>query len=212
MINQAKLRSFKHTPKFKYGFEVPKRYEQAVRLDEAIGNKNWQDATEAELASIDEYSVFIDQGYHTKAKTPTSYKQIRVHLIFDVKRDGRRKARLVADGHLTDVPLESVYSGMVSLRGFNLVIFRGKLNELDVWATDIGNAYLEAFTSEKVYIIAGTKFKQREGHILIISKELFGLRSSGARWHDRVSDCVSALGFFPCKSELDIWMRKNEDI
>jgi hypothetical protein len=71
--------------------------------------KKWQEATEAKLASIDEYSVFIDQGHHTKAKTPTSYKKNRVHLIFDVKHDGRHKSRLVADGHLTDVPLESVY-------------------------------------------------------------------------------------------------------
>jgi Reverse transcriptase (RNA-dependent DNA polymerase) len=150
-----------------------------VRLDEANGNKNWQEATETELASIDEYSVFIDQGHHTKAKTPKSYNKTRVHLIFDVNHDGRQKARLVADGHLTDLPLESVYSGVVSLRGFRLVMFIGKLNEMDVWATDIGNAYLEAFTSEKVYIIAGPEFKQREGHILIIRKALYGLRSSG---------------------------------
>jgi hypothetical protein len=38
-------------------------------------------------------------------------------LIYDVKKhDGRFKARLVADGHLTDAPLESIYSGVVSNR------------------------------------------------------------------------------------------------
>jgi Reverse transcriptase (RNA-dependent DNA polymerase) len=135
----------------------------------------------AELASIDEFSIFIDQGHHTKAKTPTSYMKIRVHLMVDVKHDGRHKARLGADGHLIDVPLESVYSDVVSLRGFRLAIFLGELNEFDVWVTDIGNAYLEAFTSEKVDIIAGPEFKEREGHILKIRKALYGLRSSGAR-------------------------------
>jgi hypothetical protein len=35
--------------------------------------------------------------------------------VFDVKHDGRHKARYVAGGHLTDVPNESVYSGVVSL-------------------------------------------------------------------------------------------------
>jgi hypothetical protein len=119
---------------------------------------------------------------------------------------------LVADGNLTDVPLKSVYLGVVSLRGFRLVIFLGELNELDVWFADIGMVCLETFTSEKVYIVAGPEFKELEGHILLISKALYGLHSSGARWHDRFADCVSALGFFPCKSEPDIWMRKNKDI
>ena len=56
----------------------------------------------------------------------------------DVKHDGRHKARLVADGHLTDIPLDSVYSGVVSLRGFRLVLFLGELNGLETWSTDIG--------------------------------------------------------------------------
>jgi hypothetical protein len=64
----------------------------------------------------------------------------------------------VADGHLTDIPLGSVYSGVVSLRGIRTLIFLAELNKLDTWATNIGNAYLEAVTSEKLYIIAGPEF------------------------------------------------------
>ena len=119
---------------------------------------------------------------------------------------------MVADGHLTDIPLESVYSGVVSLRGLRIVLFLAELNHLSIWTTDIGNAYLEAYTSEKVYIIAGPEFKDREGHILIISRALYGLRSSGARWHDRFADCIRELGFFPCKAEPDIWMRKKGNL
>ena len=48
--------------------------------------------------------------------TPSVIKAIRlVHLIFAVKHDGRHKSRLVAGGHLTALPEESVYSGVVSL-------------------------------------------------------------------------------------------------
>ena len=39
---------------------------------------------------------------------PPGYHKIRVHLIFEVKYDGRHKARLVADGHLTPEPVESI--------------------------------------------------------------------------------------------------------
>jgi hypothetical protein len=80
-------------------------------------------------------------------------------LVFDVKHDGRHKVRLVADGNLPDLPLELVYSGVVSLRGFQMVLFLAELNHLDIWATDMGNTYQETYTSDKVYIIAGPEFK-----------------------------------------------------
>ena len=48
------------------------------------------------------------------------------------------------------------------------MIFLGKLNNLDKWGGDIGNAYLEAFTDEKLYIVAGPEFQELEGYILNI--------------------------------------------
>jgi hypothetical protein len=44
---------------------------------------------------------------------------------------------------------------VISPGGFRIVLFLAGLNHLKIWATDIGKAYLEAYTSEKVYIIAG---------------------------------------------------------
>ena len=67
--------------------------------------------------------------------------------MFAVKFDGKHKARLVADGHLYPEPIENIYFGVASLRNIRLVIFLGKLNHLDLWGADIGNAYLEAFTA-----------------------------------------------------------------
>ena len=75
---------------------------------------------------------------------PKGYHKIKVHLVFAVKFDGTHKARLMADGHLTPEPVKNIYSGLVSLRNLKLVIFLGKLNKLDIWGADIGNAYLEA--------------------------------------------------------------------
>jgi hypothetical protein len=42
-----------------------------------------------------------------------------------------------------------------------------ELNGMELWATDIGNAYLEAYTAEKLYIVAGREFGELEGHMLI---------------------------------------------
>jgi hypothetical protein len=121
---------------------------------------------------------------------------------------------MVADGQLMDIPLESMYSGVVSLCGLRIVTFRSELNGLDLWATDISNAYLEAFTMTRNYIIAGPEFGQLEGHYLIIVKALYGLRTSGlhVRWHECFADCLGNEGFSPCKAQPDIWMILNGNL
>ena len=88
----------------------------------------------------------------------------------------------MADGCLTPEPIENIYSGVVPLRNLRLAIFLGKLNNLELWGADIGNAYLGAFTDEQLYIVAGPEFQELERYILIFLNALYGLNSSGKRW------------------------------
>ena len=71
-----------------------------------------------------------------------------------------------------------------------MVAFLSELNGLNLWATDIGNAYLEAKTSELLFIIAGPEFGDLEGHMLVIYKALYRLHSSGLHWHECFSACL----------------------
>ena len=107
------------------------------------------------MDSIDEYNTFQDVGLGT---TPKGYKKIQYHIIYAVKHDSQCKAQLVADGNLTETPLTSIYSSIVSLHRLRLCLFLAELNQLEAWSTDIGNAYLEAYADEKVYVIAGDEF------------------------------------------------------
>jgi len=132
-------------------------------------------------------------------------------MAYAVKHDGRHKAQLVAGGHLTETPVDSVCSSVISSRGVRLLAFIGELNDFKIWSTDIGNAYLETHTKEKVYIIAGSEFGDHDGHVLIVSKALCGLHSSGLRWSERLADVLREMGCFTSKCEKDIWMRDKGD-
>jgi hypothetical protein len=65
------------------------------------------------MVQLDNCDCFHDQG--KGVEIPKGFKKIQVHLIYDVKHNERHKARLVADGHLTNIPVDSVYSGVVTL-------------------------------------------------------------------------------------------------
>ena len=57
--------------------------------------------------------------------------------MYDVKHDECHKARLGADGHLTNTPVESVYYGVVSLHVIHLLVFIVDINKMETWDTDI---------------------------------------------------------------------------
>ena len=82
----------------------------------------------------------------------------------------------------------------MSLRHLRLVIFLGELNNLELWEADIGNAYLEAYTQEKLFIIASPEFEELEGFILIFNKALYGLKSSGKSWAERFYVIIKDMG------------------
>jgi hypothetical protein len=115
MVYQAKIKLYNSTPRCKYGYEIPRNFDHAMMLDAKNQNTQWKDVVDLELSQINEYHTFLDKPHHSKPVAPTGYKNIRVHPVFDVKHDGRHKASLVADGHLTEVTLDSVYSGVVSI-------------------------------------------------------------------------------------------------
>ena len=75
-------------------------------------------------------------------------------------------------------------------------------------ATDIGNVYLEALTSEKVCYRAGPEFGDLEGHLLIIYKALYGLKTSGKAFGQLLQECLLKIKFVPSLSEASIYMRK----
>ena len=97
----------------------PRKSFDLERSVATISDQREYDAIKLKMESMSEYKGFkkgdkaiLDK--HKKVKNPPKgYHRIKVHLVFAVKFDGRHKARLVADGHLTPEPIENIYSGVV---------------------------------------------------------------------------------------------------
>jgi hypothetical protein len=58
-----------------------------------------------------------------------------------------------------------------------------------------------------VYVIAGPEYGAPEGHTLIIRKALYGLKASGARYHERFLDTLQAEAYCPSQADPDVWMK-----
>jgi hypothetical protein len=123
-----------HKRTHKFGIQVPKTWDEAVKLDEGNGNTLWQYAISKEMNSV-RIAFKVLNG---EEAIPPTYQEIRCHMIFDVKmEDFRRKARFVAGGHTTDAPHVMTYASVVSRESVSIALTLAALNDLDVMMGDI---------------------------------------------------------------------------
>jgi hypothetical protein len=133
----------------KYGIEPPKTVKRALEIDsvhigEMQSGRKWQLWARHLRSWMKELQPQLD--------TPS----LRLTWCLTSSLISQRKARLVAVGHMTDPPASITYASVVSRESMRIAfLIVAALNDLDVLAADIGNAYLNARTKEKVYIICG---------------------------------------------------------
>ncbi len=83
------------------------------------------------------------------------------------------------------------------------------LNDLDILAADIGNAYINADVREKVYFIAGDEFgANKKGQRVVIIKALYGLKTSGAAWRAHFADVLHGMGYSSSLADPDVWFKE----
>jgi hypothetical protein len=88
LVKQAKLHSYRNAPKYKFGYQILRDYEEAMKFDEMNHIDRWDQSVKAKMQQLDDYHCFIDAGIYGRDSPPTDYKKIRAHLVFDVKHDG----------------------------------------------------------------------------------------------------------------------------
>ena len=148
IISKVKARAARYLKKNeKFGIKIPKNIEEARILDRENGNTLWQDAIAKELANVGiAFKVLGDND-----EIPRGYQFVKCHMIFDVKmEDFRRKARLVAGGHMTKAPAAVTYASVVSRETVRIALTIAALNELEVKVGDVMNAYITAPCTERI--------------------------------------------------------------
>ena len=111
---------------------------------------------------------------------------------------------------MTDPPKDAVYSSVVSRDSVRLFFLIAALNDLQIKACDVQNAYINAPTKEKVWFRAGRELGSDAGKVVVIVRALYGLKSSGARFRENMAQTLRDAGFESCKADPDVWLRKAQ--
>ena len=218
IIAKVKTKYWKTT--HKYGVRLPKSAAEALQIDAETGTDFWEKALNKEMGKVVKMDTYKESEYtpeqirNGNAPTMKGFQEISCHIIFDVKMDFTRKARFVANGSTTDTPVGLCYSSVVSRDSVRISFLIAALNELNMFACDIGNAYLNAPCKEKIWFEAGIECgKNANGKAMILCRALYGLKSSGASWRQMFKNFIeSTLNFTPSKVDPDMYYRRNRKV
>ena len=121
-----------------------------------------------------------------------------------------RKARFVAGGHTTDTPGSITCSSVVSRDSVRVAFLIAGLNDLDVLAGDVTNAYLNAKCREKIWFEGGIETGEDRGEVLVVTpRALYGLKSSGTAWRADLAATLRDLKFTSSQTDPDVWLRNS---
>jgi len=203
----SKLKTLYHKTNLKFGLEVPRSIAHAHAIDSANGNHFWRDAIEKEMTNVKIAFRFLDENL----PPPVGHTRINCHIIFDVKMDLTRKARFVAGGHMTDPPTSMTYASVVSRDSVRIAFLLAALNDCNILSGDIGNAYLNAFTTEKIYYRAGLEWGEAmKGRVIVIVRALYGLKTSANAWRTHLCTTLhNDMGFQYSYADNDVWMKPD---
>ena len=203
------LPNTKSKREFKYGIEVPRSWKDLIRLDTTANNRKWQDAVEKEVSALIQHQCFDFKppGF----KPPSDFQYCRLHFVYDVKNDLRYKARLVCNGSQVDPRGLSTRATVVKTVSVRLLDVIAAAQNLEVLTGDIGNAFIQAHTKEKIYTRCGSEFGPHAGSIAVIVRALYGLTTSAERFRTLFADYLRDMGFVPTRYDRDVWMRLRED-
>lgn len=131
--------------------------------------------------------------------------------MYVVNHDGRHKSRLVIEGHVTDAEGYNTFASTILLEHVRLQVFLTAFFGDDILIGDIGSAYLNAKTKEKIYTKLGVEFGTKAGLTATVQKTLYGLKSSVNTFYMQLCYTLKKLGFKKSLLDPALWYRLRED-
>ena len=195
--------------------KLPKNVKEALHLNDINSNTFWRNALNKEMRKVKVAYEYVpectpEEVRENKVDALRGFQEITCHVIFDVKMDFMRKARFVANGSKTQTPLSVCYPSVASRESVRLAFLVTAFDDLDIFACDIGNAYLNAPCKEQIWFKAGEECGSHlKGKVMKLVRGLYGLKSSGASWRQMFKEyIVTRMGFTPSSLDGDRYDRR----
>ena len=113
---------------------------------------------------------------------------------------------------MIDASMYEAYASTIQSFSVRLLLTVAAKEGLKILTGDIGNAFPDAPTKEKIFTRAGPEFGEKEGAIIIIKSALYGLVTSAHQWNRHFGDTIIStfrIGNVPQIRISSRWSKPN---
>ena len=180
---------------FKFGTEMPSSYQDAKKGKEWPA---WKREMDEEITTLSDLGAFI-KGLSMQ-DLPEGYDAstvIRSIWVYDVKVDGRKRARFAARGDMeAEDPDDDRYSPVAQMKSIRVLLAVAAQLNLEIVTMDFPKAFLlgKMDKSRPIFMFAPDGYGER-GEIWSIQLPLYGLTVSSRRFYESLSEFMRAVGF-----------------
>ena len=175
----------------------PKTVEEALSRSDSA---KWQEAITKEINAMEKHNT-----YTILDKKP-GQQVVSSRIVLKTKRDGSKKARLVARGFSqiegVDYYIENVYAPAAGSKTLRMMLAVGVEYDWYHHGLDVNEAYLNAELKETIYM------EPPRGHplynqnvVLKLNRAIYGLKQSANAWYKILTTCLKSIGF-------KVWMTR----
>ncbi|XP_042756658.2 retrovirus-related Pol polyprotein from transposon TNT 1-94 [Lactuca sativa] len=184
--------------------------EEPASYDEARRKKEWVQAMNDEMASIEKNDTW------NLVDLPKGRRAIGLKWVFKVKRDPqgnilKHKARIVAKGYIQKqgIDYEEVFAPVARIETVRVILALAGSNGWRVHHLDVKSAFLNGHLTEEVYVSQPEGFvkKNEPGKVYKLSKALYGLKQAPRAWNSCLDKYLKSLGFRRCAQEYSVYTR-----
>ena len=194
---------------YKDYFAIPSNFNEAWNHPCPFQQEKWRDGIMKEFDKMDTYNVY------TKVKRdsiPKGRKCVKCKWVFDIKRNGVFRARLVACGYSQQpgIDFTESYSPVINDSVFRCIIVIELLFRLVSKIIDIETAFLNGELEEEIYMDAPPGYNATADECVRLGKSLYGLVQSARQFFKKFSEVLKQLGMTQSNIEPCVFIQQTE--
>ena len=172
--------------------ELPKSYKEAWDHPDPKMRARWRNAFKKETGSMGTRKVW---KVIKKSKMPKGRRCVKSKWVFDIKRDGTFKVRLVACGYtqIPGVDFTDSFAPVITDVSWRMLIVLMLVWNLDAMIIDVETAFLLGDLEEEIYMIC------REVHgddeVLLLQHSIYGLVQAARQYYKKFISVLKKLNF-----------------
>jgi hypothetical protein len=189
--------------------KCPFKFNEAWNHPCPFQRKQWREAIDKELKKMEDHKVWKKV---LRSSMPKDRRCVKCRWIFEIKRNGIFRARLVACGY-SQVPgqdFNEVYSPVVNDITVRILLIIKITMKLDSIIVDIETAFLHGDLKEEIFMDCPPGIEHTHEHCVLLMKTIYGLVQSARSFYKKLGDVFKSIGFIQSLADPCLFIKKTK--